>query len=188
MMPPEADFKGTSVACRNTCAVHGFLFPSHNPCTTGSPCTCWQELVIWNSLQGWAVKSLVGTGYSYNGKWRTKRKRRQHLLLRSLLSCQVSVPIREHWFPVTHSTVCALTSIFDKSASHNGPALVVMTTSGSPSTYWSVLTPSIVPLFKLIHNGVAECWLRTLIFNGDYQTVDWARHSGVVTSCDKEDS
>lgn len=75
MTPQETGFKDTSVVSGGTCVVHTFIFPLH----TGSLCTCWQELVIWNSLQGWAVKSLVGIGYSYGGKGRTRRNKREHL-------------------------------------------------------------------------------------------------------------
>lgn len=42
-----------------------------------SPCTCWQELVIWNSLQGLAVKSLAGIGYSNGGKGRPREKKKK---------------------------------------------------------------------------------------------------------------
>lgn len=76
MMPLEACFKDTSVVSVH--AVHWFIFFS-TAMHTGSLCTCWQELVIWNSLQGWAVKSLVGKGYSYSGKGRMRQNKREHL-------------------------------------------------------------------------------------------------------------
>ena len=66
MTPLGAEFKDTFVVRGSTCTVHRFLLPLHT-LHTGSLCTCWQELVIWNSLQGWAVKSLIGMEYSYGG-------------------------------------------------------------------------------------------------------------------------
>lgn len=79
MMPLEAAFKDTSVASGSVFAFHWFMFPCTTP-HTGSLCTSWQELVIWNSLQGWAVKSLVGMGYSYSENGRMMRNKREHLL------------------------------------------------------------------------------------------------------------
>lgn len=142
MMPLEAEFKDTSVVRGSTCAVHRFLFPLHN-LHTGSLCTGWQELVIWNSLQGWAVKSLIGMGYSYGGKARMRRNNREHLPSKAYWAVRFQ-SLSESIDFLSHIRLCALTSVFDGSASHNRPALVVMTASGSLSTYWSVLMPSIV--------------------------------------------
>lgn len=106
----------------------------------------------------------------------------------SLLSCQVSVPIREHWFPVIYSTVCAFTFVFDTGASHNGPCFGGYDYIRKPVRILICVDAKGSPLFKLIHNRVAKCWFHTLIFNGNYQTVHWARHSGVITSSDEGDT
>lgn len=104
-----------SVIASALCAVS-----PHMVLHTCSPCSCWRQLVIWNSLQNWAAKSLAGVGHGYGCKERTRRNKREHLPS-SLLSCQVSVPIRAHWFPASYLTVRSFLSVFDKSASHNGP-------------------------------------------------------------------
>lgn len=117
------------------------------------------------------------------GGRRRRRRRRYISCLQSLLSCQVSVPVREHWFPVTRSACMRFNIGLLKGAlSHNGPALAVMTTSGSPSTYWSVLTPCMVPLLKPFHDREGECWLHTLICYGNCRCErDAAESSQAVT-------
>lgn len=45
-------FKETSVVSGSTFPLHRFPFPLHHPAQLVPPCTCWQELVIWNSLRG----------------------------------------------------------------------------------------------------------------------------------------
>lgn len=159
---------------------------SHFPYTTphtGSLCTCWQELVIWNSLQGWAVKSLVGMGYSYGGKGRTRRNKREHL------------PSEAYWavrFQLLSESIDFLSHIWLYVLLHQ-PLTRALHIMGL--LWWSwphqdagphidLCWPKHSPLFKLIHNRVAKCWFHTLIFNGNYQIVHRARHSGVITNCD----
>lgn len=55
MMPQEMGSKDASAGSRITCAAYRGPFPLRQLCTTGSLCTCWHELVPWNSLQSWAV-------------------------------------------------------------------------------------------------------------------------------------
>lgn len=92
-------------------------------------------------------------------------------LIQSLLSCQVSLPIREHWFSVTYSTVCACKFAFDRSVSNNGPAFGGYDHIRKPVQLLICVDAKQSPLFKWIHGCVAKCWFHTLMFNENYQAV-----------------
>lgn len=148
-----------SVIASALCAVS-----PHMVLHTCSPCSCWRQLVIWNSLQNWAAKSLAGVGHGYCCKERTRRNKREHLPS-SLLSCQVSVPIRAHWFPASYLTVRSFLSVFDKSASHNGPCFGGWDHITMPVHILIRVDTKHSSLFKWIHNRVTGLLLHTMMFN-----------------------
>lgn len=117
------------------------------------------------------------------GRRRRRRRRRYISCLQSLLSCQVSVPVREHWFPVTRSACMRFNIGLLKGALRIMGLLWRLWPHQEAHPHidlfwrhaWS-------PLLKPFHDREGECWLHTLICYGNCRCErDAAESSQAVT-------